>query len=245
MVLDPDREVFPHPFVRLVDAFVGFDSKLTESDHAAILRSVLDADYDVMLPSSGDEKADGELFSAVRGADLVIVEQDGLYISTARYVRWERFREVVAELLKHVTKGRGIDYASVYFLDEIRPPSSTDLLEWSEYVNLPVVTRDVVLDHVSGAYGGLVLHLDDKKHINIEWTPTFEPALEDDHPLREHYDEPEGGLLAVEWNGWCRFEDQASAEVALGELDSLHAVIKESFLKVLRPASMKILRGEP
>ena len=44
-------------------------------------------------------------------------------------------------------------------------------------MNLPIVTRDVVLDHVSGAYGGLVLHLDNNKHINIEWTPTFEPAL--------------------------------------------------------------------
>ena len=245
MVLDPDREVFLYPFVRLVDAFVGFDTKLTDSDHAAILRSVLDADYNVVLSSPGDKEADGVLFSAVRGADLVIVEHDILYISTARYVRWERFRDVVAELLKYVTKGRGINYAAVLFLDEIRPPSSTHLLDWSEYANLPVVTRDVVLDHVSGAYGGLVLHLDDSKHINIEWTPTSEPAIADDHPLFEHYEEPEDSVLAVEWKGWCRFEDHASAEVALGELDSLHAVIKESFLQVLTPASMKLLRGEP
>ena len=106
---------FLYPFVRLVDAFVGFDTKLNDADHGAILRSVLDADYNVVLPSPSDTKADGELFSAVRGADLVIVEQDILYISTARYVRWERFRGVVAELLEHVTKGRRIDYASVLF----------------------------------------------------------------------------------------------------------------------------------
>ncbi|MDE0606525.1 MAG: TIGR04255 family protein [Acidimicrobiaceae bacterium] len=245
MLVDPDREVFPCPFVRLVEAFVGFDSKLTDADHAAILRSVLDADYDVMLPSPDDENAGGELFSAVRKADLVVVEPENLHISTAKYVRWERFRDVLTELLQLVTMGRGIHFVSVLFLDEIRPPSSTDLLGWSEYVNLPTVTREVVLDHVSGAYGGLVLHLDDNKHINIEWTPTFEPAFEHNHPLHEHYDEPEEGLLAVEWKGWCRLEGQTSTEVALGELDSLHATIKESFLKVLTPASMKLLRGEP
>ena len=245
MVLDPDREVFLYPFVRLVDAFLSFDTKLTDSDHVAILRSVLDADYDVVLPSPAEKESGNELFSAVRGADLVIVEQDVLRISTAQYVRWERFRDIVAELLEHVIRGREIEYASVLFLDEIRPPSSTGLLDWSEYVDLPLATRDIVLDHVSGSYGGLVLHLDDSKHINIEWTPTYEPAFAVGHPLYEHYDEPEDSLLAVEWNGWHRFEKHAGAEVALSELDSLHGVIKESFLQVLTPASMKLLRGEP
>ena len=111
-------------------------------------------------------------------------------------------------------------------------------------MNLPVVTRDIVLDHVSGSYGGLVLHLDENKRINIEWTHTSEAAFEDDHPLYQHYDDPEDSLLAVEWHGWCRFEEPTSAELALGELDSLHTVIKESFLKVLTQASMKLLRGE-
>ena len=107
LVLDPDREVFPFPFVRLVDAFVSFDTRLSGADHSAVLRSVLADDYDVVLPSPDEKESGGELFSAVRGADLVVVEQDVLYISTAKYVRWERFRDTVAELLEHVTRGAG------------------------------------------------------------------------------------------------------------------------------------------
>ena len=244
MVLDPEREIFPYPFVRRVDAFVLFDTKLTDSDHDAILRSVLDAEYNVVLPTSGDESADGELFSAQHGADLALVGEDALCISTAQYMRWERFRDVVAELLEQIIKGRGIDYASVLFLDEIRPPSSTELLDWSKYANLPVVTRDVVLDHVSGSYGGLVLHLDDSKHINIEWTHTTESAIADNHPLHEYYEEPEDSVFAIEWTGSCRFEDPASAEDALSGLNSLQASIKEFFLQVLTPASLKLMRGE-
>lgn len=243
-MLDPDREVFPDPFVRLVDAYVSFDTKLSDSDYDAILRSVLDADFSVVLPSSLDKESGDELFSAVRGPDSVIVKQDVLYISTAKYVRWERFRDLVAELLEPVTKERKVKHVSVLFLDEIRPASSTGLLDWSEYVNLPVVTHDIPLEHVAGAYGGLVLHLDHSKHINIEWTHTSESAFEDDHPLYQHYDDPEDSLLAVEWNGRCQFEEPASAEVALGEFDSLHTVIKEAFLQVLTPASMKLLRGQ-
>ena len=245
MVLDPEREVFPYPFVRRVDAFVLFDTKLNNSDHDAILRSVLDAEYNVVLPSSGNKIADGTLFSAQHGADLAIVGEDALYISTAQYVRWERFRDVVAALLAQTIQGRGIDHASILFLDEIRPPSPTELLDWSEYANLPVVARDVVLDHVSGSYGGLALHLDDNKRINVEWAHTHEPAIAVDHPLHEYYEEPEDTVFALEWKGWCRFEDHASAEVALGGLDSLQATIKETFLQVLTPASLKLLRGEP
>ena len=47
---------------------------------------------------------DGTLFSAQHGADLAIVGEDVLYISTAQYVRWERFRDVVAALLEHIVK---------------------------------------------------------------------------------------------------------------------------------------------
>ena len=244
MVLDPDREVFPYPFVRRVDAFVHFDSKLNDSDHDAILRSVLDADYNVVLPSSGNKIADGTLFSAQHGADLATVGEDVLYISTAQYVRWERFRDVVAALLQQVVKGREIEHASVLFLDEIRPPSSTEILDWAEYANLPVITRDAVLDHVSGSYGGLVLHLDDSKHITIEWAHTHEPAIEEEHPLYEYYDEPEDSVFAIEWTGSCQFEDRANVEAALIGLDSLHASIKKSFLQVLTPASLKLMRGE-
>ncbi|WP_420445674.1 TIGR04255 family protein [Candidatus Poriferisodalis sp.] len=244
LVVDPEREVFPYPFVRLVNAYVSFDGKLTASDHDAILRPVLDASYNVVLSSPSAEKSEGELFTAVHEADLVTVLQDGLHVLTVQYERWERFRGVVEALLGHVAKGRGIEYSSVRFLDEIRPPSSTDLFEWTKYVNLPVVTEDVVLDHVEGHYGGLVLHLDDNKHVNIEWAPTYEPAISDDHPLRVHYEEPKDSVLAVEWTGWCRFEDHASEDAALRELDSLHEVIKESFLRVLTPASMNLLRGE-
>lgn len=244
MVLDPDREVFPYPFVRRVDAFVLFETKLNDSDHDAILRSVLDANYNVVLPSSGDESADGALFSAQHGADLALVGEDALYISTARYVRWERFRDIVAALLAQTIQGRGIDYASVVFLDEIRPPSSTEILDWAEYANLPVITRDAVLDHVSGSYGGLVLHLDDNKHITIEWAHTHEPAIEQEHPLYEYYDEPEDSVFAIEWTGSCRFENRANVEAALIGLDSLHASIKKSFLQVLTLASLKLMRGE-
>ena len=244
MVLDPEREVFPYPFVRRVDAFVHFDSKLNDADHDAILRSVLDAGYNVGLPSSGDEGADGELFSAQHRADLAIVGEEVLYISTAQYVRWERFRDIVNALLAQTIKGRGIDHASVVFLDEIRPPSSTELLDWSKYANLPVVTRDIVLDHVSGSYGGLVLHLGDSKHITIEWAHTYEPAIAVDHPLHEYYEEPEDSVFAIEWAGSCRFEDPASAEDALNGLNSLHASIKEAFLQVLTPASLDLMRGE-
>ncbi len=245
MVLDPEREVFPYPFVRRVDAFVHFDSKLNDADHDAILRSVLDSGYNVGLPSSGNKIADGTLFSAQHRADLAIVGEEVLYISTAQYVRWERFRGVVGALLAHAIRGRAIDHASILFLDEIRPPSPTEPLDWSEYANLPVVTREVGLDHVSGSYGGLALHLDANKRLNVEWAHTHEPAIAANHPLHEYYEEPEDGVFALEWKGWCRFEDHASPEVALGGLDSLHATIKETFLQVLTPASLKLLRGKP
>jgi len=244
LLLDSEREVFLNPFVRRVDTCVRFGTKLEDSDHDAILRTILDAEYNVVLPSSSDESADGELFSAQLGADLVIVGEEMLQISTAKYVRWERFSDVVAALLAQTVKGRGIDYASVVFLDEIRPPSSTELLDWSKYANLPVVTRDIVLDHVSGSYGGLVLHLGDSDHITVEWAHTYEPAIEVGHPLHEYYEEPEDSVFAIEWAGSCRFEDPASAEDALVGLNSLHASIKEAFLKVLMPASLDLMRGE-
>lgn len=244
MVFDPEREIFPFPFVRLVNAYVSFDDKLSAVDHDATLRPVLDAGYTVVLVSADDDKAEGELFSAVREADMVTVLQDGLYFSTVRYERWERFRGVVAELLNYVQTTRGIDYASVRFLDEIRPPVSTGLFEWPKYVRLPVVPEDVVLDHVAGHYGGLVLHLDDDKHVNIEWAPTSESAVSDEHPLSSQYEAPQDSVLAVQWTGWCRFEDHANASAALEELDSLHVAIKESFLRVITENALKLLRGE-
>ena len=244
LVLDPEREIYPFPFVRLVSAYVSFDAKLSTSDHDAILRPILGAGYNVVLSSSDDEKAEGELFSAVHAADTVTVLQDGLHITTVRYERWERFRDVVAELLEYVEVGRGIDHVSVRFLDEIRPPASTGLFEWQKYVRLPVVAEDVVLDRVEGHYGGLVLHLDDDKHVNVEWAPTYESAISEGHPLHGQYEAPEDSVLAVEWTGWRRFEEHASADATLGELDSLHAVIKESFSRVLTPDSLKLLRGE-
>ena len=244
MDLDPAREIFPNPFVRLVNAYVGFDDELAAADHDAILRPVLDADYTVVLSAPDDEKADSELFSAVHEADMVTVLLDGLYISTVQYERWERFRGIIAELLEYVGKGRGFDYTSVRFLDEVRPVASTGLFEWSDYVRLPVVAEDVVLDRVAGHYGGLVLHLDDNKHVNVEWAPTHAPAVSDDHPLHSYYEEPEDSVLAVEWTGWCRFEDPVSADVVRDELDSLHAVISEAFLRVLTPESLQLMRGE-
>lgn len=244
MVLDPEREIYPFPFVRLVNAYVSFDTKLSTSDHDAILRPILSAGYNVVLSSADDDKAESELFSAVHEADMVTVLQDGLYISTVHYLRWERFQGVIAELLECVTTGRAIDYASVRFLDEVRPAASTGLFEWQKYVRLPVVAEDVVLDHVAGHYGGLVLHLDDNKNVNVEWAPTHEPAVSDAHPLQGHYEAPEDSVLAVEWTGWCRFEEPASVDVALGELDALHAAISEAFLRVLTPDSLKLLRGE-
>lgn len=244
LVLDPEREIYPFPFVRLVNAYMSFDAKLSTSDHDAILRPILGAGYNVVLSSADDEKAEGELFSAVHEADMVTVLQDGLYISTVRYERWERFQGVIIELLEYVTTERAIDYASVRFLDEVRPKASTGLFEWQKYMRLPVVAEDVVLDHVAGHYGGLVLHLDDNKHVNVEWAPTHEPAVSDDHPLHDHYEAPEDSVLAVEWTGWCRFEEPASADVALVELDSLHAEIGEAFSRVLTPDSLKLLRGE-
>jgi len=244
LVLDPEREIYPFPFVRLVNAYVSFDTKLSTSDHDAILRPILSAGYNVVLSSADDDKAESELFSAVHEADMVTVLQGGLYISTVHYLHWERFQGVIAELLECVTTGRAIDYASVRFLDEVRPAASTGLFEWQKYVRLPVVAEDVVLDHVAGHYGGLVLHLDDNKHVNVEWAPTHEPAVSDDHPLHGHYEAPEDSVLAVEWTGWCRFEELANVDVALGELDALHAAIGEAFLRVLTPDSLKLLRGE-
>ncbi len=244
LVLDPEREIYPFPFVRLVNAYVSFDAKLSTSDHDAVLRPMLSAGYSVVLSSGSDETMEGELFAAMREADMVTVLLDGLYISTVRYERWERFCGGVAELLEYVGKGRGSDYASVRFLDEVRPAASTGLFEWSKYVRLPVVAEDVVLDRVAGHYGGLVLHLDDNKHVNVEWAPTHEPAVSDDHPLHSYYEAPEDSVLAVEWTGWCRFEEPASAEVVCGELDSLHAVISEAFLRVLTPESLQLMRSE-
>ena len=244
MVLVAEREIYPFPFVRLVSAYVSFDVKLSTSDHDAILRPILGAGYNVVLSSSDDEKAEGELFSAVHAADMVTVLQDGLHITTVRYERWERFRDVVSKLLDYVEVGRGIDHAFVRFLDEIRPPASTGLFEWQKYIRLPVVAEDVVLDRVEGHYGGLVLHLDDDKHVTVRWTPTYEPAISDDHPLHEHYEDPQDSVLAVEWSGWWDFQDAARPPVVVHELDSLQTVIKESFLKSLTPSSMKLLRGE-
>lgn len=242
--LDPAREIFPFPFVKLVNAYVSFDEELAAADHDAILRPILDANYTVVISAPDDEKADRGLFSAVHEADMVTVFQDALYFSTARYERWERTRGAVAELLESVTSGRGIESLSVRFLDEIRPPTPTGIFEWHEYVRLPVVTQDVVLDHVEGHHGGLILHLADDKHVTIRWAPTSEAAIPEDHPLSHYYEAPQDSALAVEWIGWQDLHTVAKPAVVVQELDSLQASIKESFMRSLTPASLKLLRGE-
>ncbi len=245
--LSTDREIYPHPFIKLATVSVGFDGQLDAGSHAVAYDAIAAAGFEVSFGSDSGDGEDRVLIEGLNGPDALLLTPKAVSLTTAQYVRWERLRALLDSFLSQVAAERRVERVFLSILDELRPQGDMEPEDWATYVKLPVLSPELDLGYIGGMFGGLTICADPAhhRHITVQWTQTEQDALPEDHPLARHYESPEGPILALDWMASTYFETPSDIQDTLAELDTQHAEVKEAFEKILTEESFELMRGTP
>ena len=165
-------------------------------------------------------------------------------LMTATYGSWIEFRDLVARCISAIQMGRELSGVAVWYLNEIRPPDDCGVENWAKYSVLPLGVADVDFGKVTGATGSMVLCPGDDRHVLVDWAQTSKPGIGEGMPLADYYEPPNSEVLAIELTA-NRFNLEELDEVQpMEELDELHRLVKDTFVKSLTSDGVALMGGE-
>ena len=251
------HEIFPNPLVKHAQFGIIFAEPLPHSSHPVLIRRLCEifpgADWRLGTGSRLDAGGNAEigLMQASADGDAISLFPTALYLETARYGSFQRFRHLLERVIGPLDAdvSTAVSAVQLRYVDEIRVdvPASAMPAGWQPYVTFQMIQGIPGLEgQFAGGYGGLLLHCGPNRHLSLEWSITEQDAIPADHPLVSWYPSLDKPALVLDWVGHATPESPIpfGANAVLGLMDAMYSDIRDAFAATITDKCRELMRGK-
>lgn len=256
----PHHEVFPLPLVKHAQCGVIFAEPIPRAAHSALIDALRQqfpkaewwfgaARRDV---GQGPGQVESSLVQCASDGDAVSVFPTAVFIETAKYEQFSRFRELINRIVKPLDAAvaSAVTSVNLRYVDEVRlEGSSSEPLrpaDWQPYVTFQMVQGIPGFEgDLAGSYGGLLLHRGTNRHLSLEWSITDQDAVSPDHPLRQWYGSLDRPALVMDWTGHAVPENPIpfDTQAVMKMVDEIYEDIGQAFRATITDECRELMRG--
>lgn len=255
----PHHEVFPLPLVKHAQCGIIFAEPAPRSAHSALIEALRKVfpQAEWWFGAARRDVAQGpgtesSLVQCAQDGNAVTVFPTAVFIETAKYEHFGRFRALVARILEPLDAAvaGAVTSVNLRYVDEVRiDGTNTEPLrpaDWQPYVTFQMVQGIPGFEEdLAGSYGGLLLHRGSNRHLSLEWSITDQDAVTPDHPLRQWYPSLDRPALVMDWTGHAIPENPIpfDTQAVLALVDDIYEDISSAFRATITDACRELMRG--